>query len=220
MNKLKFLYDVVKNLKGKEILNGVAVVNVQKDQQKIFYVKNEFQKNLLTMQTKASIHTEIDYEGQEVKHQSTTEFINSCCSPEMRGQRGFRHSMRNSCGGIKAKLTKLAFVLNLLNDMQVAEQENGTILVTLEIPRLPEEFKTLLQEKANHGARDHHPCCFAKELCSIKSGNFSSAMTVNQEFEIEKIVITFDGIQHDEQNEQHEVNIVAELQLLEAEDHC
>lgn len=216
MNKIKFLYDVVKTMRAKDALQGVAIIEVQKDQGQIFYVKNEFQKNLLTMQTKASIHTEINYEGKEVKHQSTTEFTNHCAHHGM-SHKGFKplHHLGGRCGGIKEKLNKIGFALRLLNDIQVAEQENQTTLITLELPEIPEEIKALLQEKMHQvdSCHDHSRCCFAKELFTIETGKFSSAMTVNKEYEVQKIVITFDGIQNNAENEQHVLNIIGELQL-------
>ena len=209
MNKIKFLYDVVKTIRAKEILQGVATVEVQKDQGQIFYVKNEFQKNLVTMQTKASIHTEINYEGMEVKHQSTTEFTKNCG-----GHKGFRsfYHRGGCCTGIKAKLNKIAFALRLLNDIQVAEQENKTTLITLELPEIPEEIKAVLKERMTQ-ADSHGRCCFAKELFSLESGKCSAAMTVNQDYEVEKIVITFDGMQNNEANEEHALNVIGELEL-------
>jgi len=218
MNKIKILYDVVKALRDKDVLNGVATAEVQKDQVKIFYVKNEFQKNLITMQTKANIITEVDYEGKQVKHQSTTEFTNYCPDHGIH-HRGFNHMHHaaGKCGSIKGKLTQIAFVLNLLNTIQVAEQENKTTLITLELSEIPEDIKTLIQEKMSHADSGHdHGHCFIKELCSIEKGDFSFAMTINKDYEIEKIVITFDGTQGKE-DEQHVVSIIADLQLIQAQ---
>jgi hypothetical protein len=123
--------------------------------------------------------------------------------------------MGGRCGGIKAKLNKLAFALNLLQRIEVAEQANKTTLITLELPELPEEIKTLIQEKMKRTGSDHQHghCCFAKELCSLEKGNFSSAMTVNKDYQIEKITITFDGVQNQE-SQSHVLNIVGELQLI------
>ena len=215
MNKIKLLYDVVKALKEKDILNGVASAEVEKDQVKIFYIKNEFQKNLLTMQTKANITTELNYEGKQVKHQSTTEFSHDCPDHGMhRGGFAHMHHIGRRHGSIKGKLSKIAFLLNLLNNVQAAEQENKTTLITLELSEIPEDIKTLLQEKMSHADyHKHDRNCFMKEFSTIESGNFSFAMTVNKSYEIEKIVITFDGIQNKEQ-EQHVVNLVADLQLI------
>lgn len=216
MNKLKLLYDVVKTLRDKEVIHGVATVEVQKDHTKIFYVKNQFQKNLVTMQTTASITSEVDYEGKKVKHQSTTEFTNQCPGSGMHHKLlRHMHHAGDKCGGIKAKLTKLTFVLGLLNSIKAEEQENKSILVTLEVKELPEEIKTLLQERMSHTESYHNQdrCCFRKEFCCIEKGSFSLAMSVSKDYEIEKIVIAFDGVQQNEQNEQHILDIVAELQL-------
>jgi len=216
MNKLKFLYDVVKRLQAHEVINGVATVEVQKDQGKIFYVRNQFQKNLVTMQTTANITSEVDYEGKQVKHQSTTEFINQCPGNGMH-YKLFRHMHHagGKCGGIKTKLTKLAFVFDLLNSIKVEEQADKTILVTLEIAELSEDIKALLQAKRSQAESHHHhnQCCFMKELCGIEKGKLSFSMSVNENYEIEKIVVVFDGVQRHGEKEQHVLDIVAELQL-------
>ena len=207
------MYDVVRTMKGKDLFNGVATAEVQKDQVKIFYVKNEFQKNLLTMQTKANITTEVDYEGQQVKHQSNTEFTNICPGHGMHHKLRHMHHAGNKCGGLREKLTKIAFALNLLNNVQFNEQEDKTTLITLEVTEIPDDIKALIQEKMNHGdsSHNHDPHCFKKEFCSIEKGTLSFAMSVNKDYEMQKIVIVFDGIQH---NEQHALNIIAELQLI------
>ena len=215
MNKIKLLYDVVKTLREKDVLRGVATGQVQKDQVRIFYAKNEFEKNLLTKHTKANITTEVDYEGKQVKHQSITEFTN-CCH-DGHHHKLFKHMHSGCCGGLKQKLTKLAFVLQLLNSLKAEEQSDKSTLVTLEITELPEDIKAMLQEKMSidGSCQQHGSHCFRKELCSIEKGNFSLAMSVNKDNEIEKIVIIFEGTQRNEQDEQHALSINAELQLSE-----
>jgi len=217
MNKLKLLYDVVKTLRDKDVITGVATIEVKKDQGKIFYVKNQFEKNLVTRQTTATITSEVDYEGKKIKHQSTTELTNVCpCGGGMHHKRLRQlHHAGGGCGSIKAKLTKFTFALELLSKIKAEEQEDKTILVTLGVNEMPEEIKALIQERMSqtesHHDQDH--CCFQKEFFSIEKGNVSLAISVTKEYEIEKIVITFDGVQRDEQNEQHILDVVAELQL-------
>lgn len=216
MNKIKFLYDVVRVLRSKDIFTGVATAEVEKDQAKIFYVKNEFKKNLLTMQTTANIITEIDYAGKQVKHQSTTEITHPCTCQGMRPH-FFRHLHHTGgrCGGIKSKLEKIGFALSLLNNLQIEEHADKTSLVTLEVTEIPEDIKARFMERMNHGKAEppegRH--CFLQEFCSLEKGNLSIAMSVNKEYEIERVVVTFDGTQINAQNEKHELNIKAELQL-------
>lgn len=214
MNKIKFLYDVVNALKGKDIFNGVATLEVKKDQLKIFYVKNEFQKNVLTYETKANITTEIDYEGRQVKHQSTTHFTNYCPDHSIHAKLKHMHHANGKRGGIKENLAKLAFMLNLLYNIELYEQEDETTLITLEIAEIPEDIKTLIQKKMNHANSCHNHDChsFIKEFCSIEKGNLSFAMSVNKDYQMDKIVITFDGMQG---SNQHVLNIIGELQLLQ-----
>lgn len=214
MNKIKFLYDVVKAMREKDIWNGVATAEVQKNQAKVFFIKNEFEKNLLTMQTKATITTEIDYEGKQVNHNSTTEFTNH--SP-CQGHKLFRHMHHagSCCKGLRRKLSKLAFALNLLDSIQLEEQENSSTLISLEINEIPEDIKTLLQEKVSqvHSSDDVHPHSFMRDICCTTEGNLSLAISVNKEYQIEKTVLTFDGIQNSANQEEHKWSIVANLQL-------
>ncbi|SMD02614.1 hypothetical protein [Sporomusa malonica] len=216
MNKIKFLYDVVKTLKGKDIFNGMVTAEVEKDQAKIFYVRNAFEKNLLTMQTTANITTEVDYAGKQVKHQSTTEITNPCACQGMHHKffKHFHHA-GSRCGGIKSKLAKLGFALSLLNNIQIEEHADKTSLVTLEITETPEDIKAHILEKMNHAKADpaEGQHCFLKEFCYLEKGNLSIAMSVNKEYEIKRVVVTFDGTQNNEQNEKHVLNIKAELQL-------
>ncbi len=217
MNKLKLLYDVVKTLRDKDVINGVATVEVKKDQAKIFYAKNQFQKNLVTMQTTANITSEIDYEGKKMKHQSTTEFTTNQCLCNGMHYKLFRHIHHtgDKCGGIKAKFTKLAFILSLLNSIKAEEEEDKSTLVTLEVTELPEDIKTIIREKMSQAESRHsqEECCFKREFCCIEKGKLSLAMSVDTNYEIDKIVVVFDGVQRNEENKQHVLDIVAELQF-------
>lgn len=215
MNKIKFLYDVVSTMRAQNEVTGTATAEVQKDQQKIFFVKNQFQKNFLTKQTKATITTEIDYDGKEVRHQSTTECLNHPHAA-MHHHRGFGHMMHHGMGhrSLKTKLNKLAFALHLLNNVQIEEQENKTFLITLEVKELPDELKTFFKEQmeqAEHHHKRHHG--FIKDFCSLGKGVLSFAMTVHEDYTIEKISVTFDGLQNKSQAESHEVNLIGNLQL-------
>ena len=79
------------------------------------------------------------------------------------------HHVGAACCGFKEKLTKMAFVLGLLNSMKVEKQADLTTLVTLDITEIPEDMKALIQEKMSQAdaCHGHQPPCFVKELCSI-----------------------------------------------------
>lgn len=215
MNKIKLLYDVVKTMRNKENITGVLNVEVQKDQAKVFSLQNDFEKNMLTKQTKAKISTELDLEGKKVKHESNTEFsMQGCCG---HGHHGFmkhmHHHHAHKCGGVKGKLSKLAFVLGLLNSLQTEVQENNTTVISLNINELPEDMKALIREKMIHAKECHHQGQhdFMKEFCTMENPDFVLKVIVNGNYEIEKIGIVIVGNLEDEQNIQHELKARAEL---------
>jgi hypothetical protein len=170
---------------------------------------------LLTGQTKAKINTELDYEGKTAKHESNTEFT-------MPHSGGYRHhefirhlhpSHAAGCGGLKGKLSKLAFALSMLTALQTEEQEGKTI-ISLNAKDLPEDTKTLLHEKISRaGVCQRHRHGFIKEFVAIEHLDFAVNMFINKLFEVEKVVITFVGTQKDEQNVPHDLTIRAELSL-------
>ncbi|BBB90869.1 MAG TPA: hypothetical protein PKA28_19715 [Methylomusa anaerophila] len=216
MNKIKLLYDVVKTMKDKEVFNGAVKVEVQKDQTKIFFLQNEFEKNLVTGQTKAKISTDLDYEGKKVKHESNTEFTRQYPA-ESRRHEFMKHMLRHhaaNSGGIKRKLNKLAFAFSILNSMQAEEQDDKTIIISLQARDLPEEMKALIREKISHAdttCHHHGDHVFMKEFCSMENHNFTFNMFINKNYEVEKIIMDFDGNQKDDQNEQHKFKAMAEL---------
>jgi hypothetical protein len=216
MNKIKFLYDVVMAMKAKDMFSGTATAEVQKNQAKVFFIKNEFQKNFVTMHTKADITTTYDYEGKQLNHQSTTEFT-SCdtCHEELR-HKFFRHMhhMGHGCCGLKGRLSKLAYLLKLLDSIQVEEQENKNYLISLEVKDIPDGIKAHIKERiAHHDSCCNHSHCFMGELCQINDGKLSLAISVNEKHAVEKIVVTFDGIQNPIDQDANDWSIVANLEL-------
>lgn len=214
MNKLKVLYDVVKAMKNKETFNGTLTVQVHKDETPLFSLRNEFEKNLLTGQTKAKINTELDYEGKTVKHESNTEFTMPR-SGECRHHEFFKHlhpSPASGCCGLKGKLAKLAFALSVLNALQTEETENKTIVISLSAKDLPEDTKAMIHEKICC-VKDCHPHGHGllKEFCAAEDHDFVLNIFVNKNFVVEKIVITLVGTQKDEQNAPHDLTARAEL---------
>lgn len=209
MNKLKLLYDVIKTMKGKDLYEGTATIEVHKDETKIFYVKNEFHKNLVNNKTQANIVTEYDYEGKVVKHQSNTELTNHCLGHGFIKRR-HHHDQESHCCGWKATLTKIGFVLNLLHTMQVEEKDNKS-LITLNLNQIPEDVKMMIHQKMSHGDCEGH--ALAKEFCCIESGNLFFQVVINQNNEMEKGEIHFIGTQRTVEGIQHEMKLKAQVQL-------
>ncbi len=216
MNKIKLLYDVIKTMKDKTNFKGVLTARLQKEQEIIFSLQNEFDKNLLTGQTRSKIFTEVNYADKKIKHEGITEFSasDSCESMPVRFMRHMHHHHAGKCCGIKAKLTKLAFAFAVLNNLQIKEQDQATI-VSLNMNELPEDMKALIHEKMNSAAschcHEHHG--FAKEFLNIDQWDFTLNMIVNKQFEVEKIAITLDGAQINEQNKQSAINTSVEIQF-------
>lgn len=214
MNKLKVLYDVVKAVRNKEVMNGVLTADIQKDQATIFSIKNEFEKNMLTGQTKAKINTQLDYEGKSVKHESTTE----CSMPFGRGRFHGRmpgmHHHGGRCGGLRGRFSGLAFALGVLNALEIREQENNAIMLSLEAAKLPEDLQEMVRERMKQAQAHHSPHGFMKECCSLEKPDFKITVFINANCDIEKILAVFSGLQRDENKGQHEVKGSAELVLL------
>lgn len=72
MNKIKFMYDVVKTMGDKEIFNGTLKVEEVKDGNNVLNFINEFERNTLDGHMKSRIKTEMDNEGRKLKHESST----------------------------------------------------------------------------------------------------------------------------------------------------
>ncbi|HWR45145.1 hypothetical protein [Sporomusa sp.] len=213
MNKLKLMYDVVKTLRSKEVIAGVFTADVQKDQAKIFSLQNEFEKNLITCQVKAKINTELDYDGKLLKHESNSEFTlpHFCGHSHHQGRPLHHHGHAFRHGGIKGKLTRLSLALSILNAVQAAEQENKTIVLSLNANDLPEDMKVLLREKISHADAHHPHHGLMKEFCTVDQLNFVVNVFINKNYEIEKVVATLGGSRSDEHHEQHDLNARVEL---------
>ncbi|MDR3588757.1 MAG: hypothetical protein P4N41_03760 [Negativicutes bacterium] len=215
MNKLKVMYDVVKTMKNKEAFNGTLTVQVHKDETRLFSLRNEFEKNLLTGQTKAKINSELDYEGNTAKHESNTEFIRTHPG-ECRHHEFIRHMHHSAgCRGLKGRLSRLALGLSVLTAIQTREQEDKTTVISLSAADLPEETIALMREKINQAGACHHPRHgFLKEFCEAASLDFVIEIFVNKASEAEKIVATLVGSTKDELNASHDLTARAELSFV------
>lgn len=199
MNKIKVLYDVVKAMKNKEAFNGTLTVQVHQEDAPLFSLRNEFEKNLLTGQTKAKINTEFTMpRSGECRHH---EFI-----------KHLHHSHTAGCEGLKGKMAKLACALSILNALHTEEQEDKTIVISLNATDLPADTKAMLHEKMScANACHHHGHGLLKEFCAAEDPDFVLNIFINKNYEVEKIVITLVGTQKDEQNAPHDLTARAEL---------
>lgn len=205
MNKIKLIYDVVNIMKEKENINGTLTVAGKKDQVEFLSLNNQFQKNLVNGEVKAKINVNLDAEGKKVKHESSVEF-------------NFGKHFHQHHGGMyhhnfKSKLSTLAFVLKILNDMQIDEQPDYT-LVSLNLNEIQEELKTIHGKVHQNMAEECHKHHFPmKEFISMEKTNVAITIQINKNKEVEKIDLIVEGNQKDELDMMHFLNLQGELQL-------
>ncbi|TGE38585.1 hypothetical protein E4K67_11730 [Desulfosporosinus fructosivorans] len=228
MSKLKIMYDVINTMKEKEVVSGTFKALGMKDQVEIGHFVNEFEKNLTSGETKVKINAEFECQGKKLKHDSQSEFTMKSCSSH--NHHGFLKHMNhhnphehlggqtqsdNNCCGIKGKLTKLGFMLNVLNQIKVDEKEDKSVILSLNLTEMPEELAKLFQGKMSEKAMpENHPHhAFMKEFCTLSDHKVGLSLWINKDREVEKIVVTVDGNQIDALKESHVISLKAELIL-------
>lgn len=224
MSKLKLMYDVISTMKEKEVVSGIFQAEAKKDLIKIFGFKNEFEKNLANGSTKVKISTELDCDGKKVKHESQTEFAMQGCTGHMHHglMKHMHHHHHNQnpgdirCGGLKGKLTKLAFVLNIFNQIKVDEKEDKSAVLSLNLKDIPDDVKKVCQERLSERkmSEHHQHHGFMKEFCTLKDPEVGLKVMITNTQEVEQIVVTVNGKQIDELNETHDMSLLAELNLI------
>jgi len=211
MNKIKVLYDVFKTMKDKEIFKGNLKVEAAKGESKILSFSNEFETNTKSGETKAKLNVNSDVEGKKVKHESNSEFnIKNC--PHHKFHKGMHmHHHGHGCGhgGIKAGLSKITLVLNLLNNIQVEEKEEKSI-ISLDLKEVLKEMKDLhkdfhkgideekileshkqMHDGMNKDFHKHHK--FIKEILCCEQSDALLKIYANKNNEIEKVEISAKG---------------------------
>lgn len=215
MNKIKVLYDVFKTMKEKEVFKGNVKLEASKGEEKVFSFSNEFETNTKTGETKANINVDLDAEGKKVKHESNSEFNIKDCPHHgfHRGMHMHNHGMKmhgmHGHGGIKGGLSKVTFILNLLNNVQVEEKDEKAI-ISLELKEVFKEIKDMhkefhkgidqekiaehikqMKEGENGGFHKHHE--FIKELLASEDSNPVLKVYANKNNEVEKVEISSKG---------------------------
>ncbi len=194
MNKIKLLYDVARVMRDKDTLNGTVKISGLKDGVEAFRVDNEFSKDMLSGTSRSRITSIVDYDGKQIKHESNTEF-NVYQDPEDEKQdykRPMFFHRHHACKhrlGAKEKLDRLMVVLGALNDMKVDEQEDKSLMLSLDLKNIPEDLKTGLHLHHMHG--HHGPQFFFKGSCSMDEGTVQCR--INKKYEVEDILIDIKG---------------------------
>lgn len=210
MNKIKTLYDVFKTMKEKEIIKGKIKLEAAKKQVKVLEFSNDFETNIKNGETKAKLDLNFDNEGQKVKHESNSEFnIKECPVHKFHKDMHMKHHRMHGKCGIKAGLSKITFLLNLLNNVQIEEKDDKAI-ISLELKEVLKEVKDMHKdfhnEGENHKRFEHHKhmhndgdkeVCnhhkFIKELLCSEESNPLLKIYTNKNKEIEKIEISAKG---------------------------
>jgi hypothetical protein len=215
MNKIKVLYDVVKTMKEKEVLKGNIKLEAVKGEMKVLSFSNEFETNTKNGETKANINVDLDTEDKKVKHKSHSEFNIKDC-PHHRFHRGMHmhnHGINmhgiHGHGGIKGGLSKIAFMLNLLNNVQVEEKDEKAI-ISLQLKEVLKEIKDMhkefykgmdnekvmehirqMKEGSGEDFKKHHE--FIKKLLFSEDSETLLKIYANKNNEVEKIEISSKG---------------------------
>lgn len=222
LNKIKLMYDVVNAIKGKEVFIGSLEIEGKKDQTKFFALKNEFEKNLVSGQVKLKINTALDVDGNQIKHESTSEFnMKSCCKGKHHHLRKHFHGYCSNsesnccCTGLKGRLSALAYILRLIDKVEIEELENNALALSLNIDTMPEELMKHMHGKFQHCMSNEESLVQKHCLCmmAIEEPVLAINMQLNKDRAIEKIVVTAKGKQKDKLDDIHEISFRADLNL-------
>lgn len=215
MNKIKVLHDVFKTMKEKEVFKGNIKLEATKGDVKVLSFSNEFETNTKSGETKANINVDLDGEGKKVKHESNSEFNIKDCPHHgfYRGMHMHHHGMNmegmGGHGGIKGGLSKVTFILNLLNNVEVEEKDEKSI-ISLELKEVFKEIKDMhkechkgmdeekimenirqMKEGNDRGFHKHHE--FIKKLLCSKDSDAILKIYANKNNEVEKIELSSKG---------------------------
>lgn len=219
MNKIKLMYDVVTKLREKKAVCGDVQVIGMRDESQVLDFRNQFEKNWETGLMKAKIRAEWGCGANKVKHESTTEFHLQCGRDRFHRMQGPMYMHHPHCSGqegFRRPLNKLAFLLYMLNSLEVVEREDGSLELALDLNEIPEFLETELCEKMERNilqsSEEHHG--FIKQFFKIDKPVITLLARVNPNRELERILLTVIGEEQEETSENHEVNLRAEVNLI------
>jgi hypothetical protein len=234
MNKLKFLYDVVKTMQAQENLKGTLLVEANKDQTSFFVLESQFAKNMVTGEGQSKINTEFDYDGKKMRHESSTEFAaNTICGFHDRMHQHFREHCRagrlrheanpgQRCCGFKEKLNHIALLLQLLSSFKIEENAGQSYILTVNSVDFPEELKKALIQKLKQHHDTAQPGCdesrfgackLIRELHQLQDHDLELRIKINRNYTIAQLNLVFKGFGKDENNIRSDWELKAELNL-------
>jgi len=213
MNKIKVLYDVAKVMRAKDSLSGTINIAAAKDTAEAFRFVNEFSKDMVSGKTIAKISTVVDHDGKQIKHESTTEFKQN--SDHGDGHHwctrhpGFHHHHSGRHGiGLKGKLDRLIHVLGALNDMKIVEQDDKSLLLSLDLTGIPEDMREAFREIMLH--KHHGPECLNGTHAIEKA---SLECKISKNYEVEIITASVQGKLVEDNEQNHDVVLNAAIRF-------
>ncbi len=213
MKKIKLLYDVARTMKNMAKIDGVITVDVRKDQEAVFSLKNTFEKDE-TGKVKAAISAKTNLNGEDLTRESTTEFtLTEGHGPCMMWKSLHGRHDAAGCHGIKGVFHRISVVLGILSSLKVEDQPNGAAVISLNLSEVPDEIKTMLREKMQQKHAAHPDCCCMQGCKNIEMLNGLVVITVNGKHAIDKVTVNLDGRSQDAENKEHTMAATAELQL-------
>ena len=215
MNKIKLLYDVARTMKNLEKIAGVLQLKVRKDQEEVFNLRNEFEKNEAG-KTRTVVSTVLNLDGGHVTRESTTEFdLSGRChfGPGMLGRMLHRHHGAEGCCGVKGVFTRLSLAFGILNSLKAEEKGDGGAELSLDLSEAPEELKAALQEKMRHKNECLSRHGFLKECHQVETLDGVLVLTVDKDRVITAITVNLDATALDEKKGIHAMAASAEVQF-------
>lgn len=233
MNKLKFLYDVVKTMRAKDSVKGALVIEASRNRNKVLEVQTEFEKNTVTGTKRSKIKAEYDCDGRTLRHESSTEVAGGDCHGwHGRMHQGLRNHIHQHfgtahcdgpCGGIKNVLGRIGFMLQLLQIMKLEETADKSVVLSINFNDLPDETKREISEKIkqHHASIPHHPKpewlksnCWMVDWDRMEDLQLELSAIIKPNFELEKGILVVDGVKKDEDQNPSAVALKVELDLF------
>lgn len=228
MSKISVMYKTVKAMQAKELLKGNAKVEALKDNNRIFILEKEFERDMAKGIFKAKADMEMDCCGRKMKNQFSTEFDMKQCDKN----HGFMHRMHHhkhamamrgfgQCDGkseMRSGFHTLSALLGILDTIEVKELGEEGYTLSLNSENLPEDVQNTIKEKMReHGcAHQEH---FAnhenrmKELANLRDAKFEIIINISSDYEVKNVSAKLSGNHIDEDDSIHEMNVSFELKL-------
>lgn len=232
MNKLKFFNDVVRTMKEKENWQGTLQVEATRDRVKLFDLMSQFDKNLAIGQGQSKIKLEFDCDGHKMKHESSNEFtlptphgVHCQIHHKLKEHwhcRSWQGAAGEKGGGFKAKLDRIALLLQLLSSFKLEQQADQSFVLSVNSADFSAELKQALRERQKQhweGARqylDGEPACgcsLIRELAEVEDHDLEFRALVSPSYSVLKLDLICKGTGKSQDNIPAELTLKAELNL-------